>query len=673
MQQKIELVLISFLGLFLELSFIRWLPAHIFSIAFFSNVILIASFLGLGLGFLLLHSERDLFYLFSYILAGSVCLVLFLTNIQVTLPANAQTWLWSYYQGNRLYNISFLKASISQIIGLIFILTVVVFIPIGQKIGKLMQGFSPLYGYTMNILGSLLGVIVFGILSFFYAPAYIWFAVVGFIILSVSYKKRGFIVNLLAMAAIVLIVGVTEKNILWSPYYAIELRETDNKGVAVFINKLFHQKAVNFEQEPYLYKKYMLPYEWFNPKRVLIIGSGTGNDVWIAQRAGVDYIDAVEIDPLILNLGYKQHPQHPYDSNRVKVFVDDARSFMHRVSEKYDMIVYGTLDSHATLSITSSIRLDNYVYTQEALREAQNLLAPEGVVVLLFSVPTDWMNVRLLETVRSVFGSEDTRYLIMDEYLFNLMIIAGPGTKKALSVNPNLSNLLSSLPPESNIIIPKDDWPYLYLTRRGIPRLYLITLIFLICFSAAAIFIFSPLRQAKINPLFFFLGCGFLLLETKSVTTFSLLFGSTWLVNVVVFSAILAIALLANWLVKIKQLENPRWFLMGLILSLLFIYFFPITSLLRLEFFIKILTAGVLLALPILFTSLVFAVVIKHTKDVGIALGSNLLGAVIGGFFEYTSMIWGLNALYIFALGWYILAGFYLIRKDFNLLQKVFV
>jgi len=664
-RQKRELVLISFLALFLELGLIRWFPAHIFSIAFFSNVVLIASFLGLGLGLLLSHYERNFFNFFSYILLGCVGLVFLLQDVGVALPANAQTWIWSYYQGNRLYDFSFLKLSITQLIGLIFALTVVIFIPIGQRIGKLMQGFTPLYGYTLNILGSLLGVIAFGICALFYAPAYIWFIVIGSVIIVVNYEKRGFVAKIAAMAAIVLIVGFAEKDILWSPYYAIELRETDNQGIAVYINKLFHQKAVNFQQEPVTYNKYIFPYKLFSPKRVLIIGSGTGNDVWVARQAQVEYIDAVEIDPLILKLGYQRHPQHPYDSERVRVFIDDARSFIHRASQKYDMIVYGTLDSHATLSITSSIRLDNYVYTQEALREAQQLLTADGVVVLLFSVPSDWMATRLLETVRSVFGSEDSRYAIMDPYLFNLVIVAGPGVKQALSRDTNLSANLRPLPEsKTNITIPKDDWPYLYLMQRGIPYLYLSTLIFLIGCSIAAIFILSPLKGlGKINPLFFLLGCGFLLLETKSVTTFSLLFGSTWIVNAVVFLAILAIALLANWIVSKKQLKDPRWFFGGVVLSLLFIYFFPIANLLRLGFLAKILSSCILIAWPILFTSLVFAIALSQTKDTGIALGSNLLGAVIGGFFEYASMIWGLNSLYIIALGWYIIAALYIIRN----------
>lgn len=656
MTRKIELILVSFLALFLELSLIRWLPAHIFSIAFFSNSILIASFLGLGLGFLLSHHRRDFFIFFSYALAVSVGLVLLLENVQVALPPNAQTWIWTYYQGNRLYSASFLKLSIIQLIGVVFALTVMIFVPIGQKIGRLMQGFEPLNGYTLNILGSLLGVIGFGIAVYLRSPAWVWFLITGLTVAALTYRKKGFIISVLFMAAIVITVVVAEKDILWSPYYSVELRRADNKSISVYVNKLFHQKAVNFSEEPYTYQKYMLVYKWFSPKRVLIIGSGTGNDVWAARNAGVERIDAVEIDPLILKLGYKEHPQRPYDSDRVRVFVDDARSFMHRASGKYDMIVYGTLDSHATLSVTSSIRLDNYVYTEEALREARRLLSPQGVVVLLFSVPTEWLAERLLETARSVFTEGQTRYALMDGYLFNLMIVAGPGLSQAID---NIEGL-SGLPQKSNITIPTDDWPYLYLAGRGIPRLYLSALILLVCCSAFAIFVLSPLKPARINPLFFLLGCGFLLLETKSVTTFSLLFGSTWIVNAVVFSAILGIALLANGLVKRRGLDNPFWFLSGLAFSLLFNYFFPAAYLLGLSFPLKIISAGVLLALPIFFTSVVFAIAIKREKDAGVALGSNLLGAVIGGFFEYTSMVWGLNILYLVALGWYIAAAFYL-------------
>jgi hypothetical protein len=663
MQKKISLVLVSFLGLFLELSIIRWFPAHIFSIAFFSNTVLIASFLGIGLGLLVSNHKRDLFNFFTFILVGSIFIVLFLKNIQLILPVDAQTWIWSYYQGNRLYATSNLRIPILYLIGFVFVLVVIIFIPIGQKIGKLMKEFPPLFAYVLNILGSLLGVICFGILAIFSTPAYIWFAIAGLTVIFINYRKRGFIIDCLLILIIVFFIRFLERNILWSPYYAIESRKTEEGSISVFVNQLFHQKAVNFEREPEVYKKYLLPYELFKPKRVLIIGAGTGNDVWVARTAGVDYIEAVEIDPVILKLGYTLHPQQPYHSDRVKIFVDDARSFMHHTNQKYDMIVYGTLDSHAALSVSSSIRLDNYIYTKDALREAKNLLNQKGTIALLFSVPNDWLMARLMETVRSVFGTEECRYILTDNYLFNLMILAGPGIKYALEEKPDLSNLLLPLPTKLNVVVPTDNWPYLYLMKRNIPNLYLGTLTLLIILSIGLIFVLSPWQKGKIDLLFFLLGCGFLLLETKSVTTFSLLFGSTWIVNAIVFSAILAIALLATWFVMAKHLENSLVFFAMLIICLILIYFFPIAGLLKLSFLTKILATAILVALPILFSSLIFAIHFKNTKNSGISLGSNLLGAVIGGFIEYTSMIWGLNTLYLIALGFYSAAAFYSLKK----------
>lgn len=657
-KNKLDLVLISFLGLFLELALIRWLPAHIFSIAFFSNVVLIAAFCGLGLGFLLTHNKIDLFKYFPYFFAAICAVVLFLRKVQVDIPSQAQTWIWSYYSGNKIDQIAYFKIPILLLVGLVFLFTVAVFVPVGQRIGKLMGEFESLKAYSLNIFGSLLGVIVFGVLALFYTPAYVWFIIVGLIVFIVNDKDKKLFFGLIAVAVFIVSIWMIEKTIFWSPYYAINLMRGSDNSIAVFVNQLFHQKAINFNQEKPAFEKYLFPYQIFSPSSVLIIGAGTGNDVWVAEKAGVPKIDAVEIDPMIFRIGKTMHPGQPYQDSRVRVFIDDARSFMHKSRDKYDMIVFGTLDSHASLSVTSSIRLDNYVYTRQALLEAKQHLNPNGVVVLLFSVPAKWIEIRLLELARSVFGESSTRYTVRDKYLFNLMIIAGPGMENLARISPQISNIVSLLPPAVKMDLPEDNWPYLYLLNRGLPVLYLKVIAILILISTVLISIFSPLRGKNINPVFFLLGCGFLLLETKSVTTFSLLFGSTWIVNAVVFSAILTIALLANWLVMKRTPKKLNWFFAGLLVSLLFLYVFPVGAILDFSFWLKILISGTLIALPILFSSVIFAVLIQRTKEAGLALGSNLLGAVLGGFLEYTSMIWGLNALYLLAFCLYGLAAF---------------
>jgi protein-L-isoaspartate O-methyltransferase len=78
-----------------------------------------------------------------------------------------------------------------------------------------------------------------------------------------------------------------------------------------------------------------------NPKKILIVGSGTGNDVAGAIRHKVQKITAVEIDPAIISMGRRFHPQKPYDSPAVRIINDDARSFFSTSDERFDVISFG--------------------------------------------------------------------------------------------------------------------------------------------------------------------------------------------------------------------------------------------------------------------------------------------------------------------------------------------
>ena len=70
-------------------------------------------------------------------------------------------------------------------------------------------------------------------------------------------------------------------------------------------------------------------------------GSGAGNDVAAANRFNINRIDAVEIDPVIADLGKKYHPEEPYSKINVNLFIDDARSFIKNNKTQYNVIVYG--------------------------------------------------------------------------------------------------------------------------------------------------------------------------------------------------------------------------------------------------------------------------------------------------------------------------------------------
>ena len=69
--------LASFLVLFLEVALIRWMPAYVRLLAYFSNFILLASFLGIGIGCLLAARRFTLFRWFPRRMAAVVAAVYF--------------------------------------------------------------------------------------------------------------------------------------------------------------------------------------------------------------------------------------------------------------------------------------------------------------------------------------------------------------------------------------------------------------------------------------------------------------------------------------------------------------------------------------------------------------------------------------------------------------------
>ena len=144
-----------------------------------------------------------------------------------------------------------------------------------------------------------------------------------------------------------------------------------------------------FSEVPAEWDAYNLPYHFYaNPPNVLVLGAGMGNDVAAALRNGAGHVVAVEIDPLIQHLGRESHFERPYSSPRVTPVVNDARSYVENSKERFDLIVYSLLDSHTNISNYSSVRIDNYVYTIQALEAARHLLKDDGILVLKFQAHT---------------------------------------------------------------------------------------------------------------------------------------------------------------------------------------------------------------------------------------------------------------------------------------------
>jgi hypothetical protein len=230
-----------------------------------------------------------------------------------------------------------------------------------------------------------------------------------------------------------------------------------------------------------------------------------------------------------------------------------------------------------------------------------------------------------------------------------------------------------------------DDRPFLYLRDPGVPSLYRRTLLLIIAGSALAVafvLVLNALSRRRRSPDgdpdgptrkplatlgaellevwryrdLFLLGVAFLLLETKSVTGFALLFGTTWLVNAFVFAGVLLAVLAAVELTaRVRTPPVPVMYAV-LVGALALSWVVPSSWLLRLDVPLRVVVAVAIAVLPIFAANVIFAKRFSETGDAPLAFGANLLGAIVGGCLEYLSLEFGYRALLIIAGVVYLLA-----------------
>jgi|RhiMetdeSRZDD1v2_1073273.scaffolds.fasta_scaffold19060_3 hypothetical protein len=690
-----QLFLLSFVALYFELIVIRWLSSEIRIFAYLKNLPLIASFLGLGLGCACSKSSWRFFKYFPLTIGILCCIIAFSGQLGITfLPFPIGDYLivgdvTGGFDYSTLANKVWALIKFVAVVLAVFSLCAYVFLALGQKLGQLLEQFPPLVAYTINILGSLLGVLAFSLISLAGWPPMAWFFL-GFAVLLIFLERK--IWAGMVFAVTILTISAVPQKALWSPYYRIDVTpvyaEEQNAGSAVVgynlnVNHDYHQRMLDLSSgslesaftakaRPY----YDLPYRFARPERVLVVGAGSGNDVAGALRHGARHVDAVEIDPLIIRLGRELHPERPYSSDRVRVINDDARAFFKRSAEKYDLIVFGLLDSQTLLSSMSSIRLDNYIYTLESLNEAKRHLSVGGTVCLSFALVETWIQERFYGMLAETFHQEPlclaTPYDAGISYLVgptaNRNHIRGQADLEAMVINDRI--------PKSQTPLPTDDWPFLYLKHKSIPFAYWFTLSILLLLSA--FWIRKILRSKNLTgkeserpatlAYMFLLGVGFMLIEVRSISALSLLFGSTWFVNSVVISAILLMILLANFFVLTVRPCRRDWVYAFLALSLVFSYFLKPDALAGLSFYSKSAIGGVIAGFPIFFAGILFASAFRKVSNSSDAFGANLLGALVGGILENLCMIYGVAFLNLLALSIYLLSICALCKPDwFNL------
>lgn len=670
----IELFFASLCALLLELALIRWLPEHIRVIAYFPNLILIAAFLGLGVG--ALAQVQKAFWLGSFILAIVVAGIA-LGSIAFTANGNSEH-LWLLY-----YNLPKSAPVIDSVllpISIVFLLTTLLFIPLGGAIAGRLQQFktlnAPLDGYLLDLSGSLVGVLGFMILASTGSRPIWWFAsAAGAFALGLPKQRKAQLAFAIPILVGLFLLHASDREAVYSPYYAISTLTRDNGAFSVLANGSLHQQALDLrtsalanssEELRQTIAGYRLPVDRLlvRPRRALVVGAGTGNDVTVLLDAGVPEIHAVEIDPVIIELGRSAHPARPYRDPRVVIHNTDARAFLESTELTFDLIVFGTLDSMTRLSALSNVRLDNFVYTLESLQAARRHLSANGGLALMFMASKPEIRVHLFNLLSQAFRERPTVYNGR-HFLFNQIYFAGPGYRHLLNGGPILDP--SELKISEQATVPTDDWPYLYLSKPQISPFYLgIGVIVLLTAVTLLLGVSSPLRQAMLRGAIdwemILLGAAFLLCETGFVTQMNLLFGATWRTSAVIFAAILA-ALVGATLIGRSRRIDPRIVLATGIGALVFAAYLPLRQWAPDALLPRVGFALLVSGIPLLFFGLVFASRFARRAQADVAFGWNVLGAVVGGILEMGSMLLGLRAMLLGAALLYAIALFFVGRR----------
>ncbi|MEV5987512.1 spermidine synthase [Streptomyces sp. NPDC052051] len=626
------LLLASATMLFVELALIRWAGANVVHLSYFSNFILLGSFLGIGLGFLIPASRGQWIKQWAPVPLALLIILVRVCPVQVRQSSE-----------QIIYFTSVKTTGFPEWVTLpvIFLLTTVIMLAIGKITADLFRQLPPLDAYRFDLLGSVTGSVFFALLSRLGTPSVVWGVIAAVALLALGGRRNTmrYAVPLTAMVA-ALFLETTTAGISWSPYYKIEVApKASGPGYRISANGVPHQTIVPLStlmQKDSLYRQ---AYDRTpsNPhKRVLVIGAGNGNDVAVALAHGAERVDAVEIDPRLQQIGAERHPAKPYDDPRVHVHINDGRAYLERTKDKYDLIVLALPDSLTLVSGASNLRLESYLFTQQSFEAARDHLAPHGAFAMYNYYRTNWLIDRFAGSLDDIYGHAPC----MTTFAKNAAVLVAGMTPADQSCK-QVWQPSGAVPAAAT-----DDHPFPYLLHRSIPTLYLgvlggILLVTLLSVRLTGVRIRGTVRYTDM----FLMGAAFMLLETKNVIGFALYFGTTWLVNALVFIGVL-LAVLGAVEVR-RRLRRVSQPLLQLLLfgSLAVAWLVPAHAVLALPFAGRLAAAIALAFAPIFFANLIFSDRLALAPDPTSAFGANLLGSLTGGVLEYLALVTGYQAL----------------------------
>jgi spermidine synthase len=749
-----EMLLVSMLTLFMELACIRWCAAHVLFMTFFTNTVLLASFLGVSLGYLATRQLRNYLNwtpLMIAIALAAPSLVFYIEdrfNILVdTDNAHPSAQLVLFGTEFPKFDLARCVLPIEAIAGFFFLVVALAFVGPGQELGRAFTRLpGRLHAYTLNAIGSMAGVVLFVLCSWLGLSPFWWFLAVS---LGIGYflfrlhltgvrvvLRCALVVILLSVVVCLAHMGATtcaratgalrpyvgpaltnplsifQEDIdngdaamecIWSPYYRVDYEGPPRRQI--YVNLIPHQVMVSRETSHF---GYALPYLLNRDSGgdafadVLIIGAGSGNDVSRALQWGAHHVDAVEIDPAILGLGLRDHPDRPYEDPRVIVHCDDGRNFLRTSTRRYDLIVYALVDSLVQQSSYTDIRLESYLFTRQAFADVWQHLNPGGLFVMYNYFRQGWIVARLQQGVAEVFGSEPVvlalphreKIVPADRWNGFTMLLAGRTNRIGdafrehasywirtdQASGPDMPNGFGTEPPveaeahwqrlgltrvvahEDIVPTTTDDWPFVYVRRPMIPQVILRGLVVTGGLALLLLILFWPKRrrEGKKWPVWgqmFLLGAGFMLLETQAVARMALLCGSTWIVNAAVLLAVLAMVTAANFIILRLQPRRLWPYYVGLVLTLGMNSIIAFDVVLGAGRTLQLTFACAMMFAPVLCAGVIFGVLFRECSEPDWLLSANVAGCMFGGFVEPSVMLLGFQDLFLVALAFYGLAA----------------
>ena len=661
MSIRLRLLLASFLMLFLELSLIRWSGAEVVHLSYFSNFVLLGSFLGIGLGFLRASRAGRRRPVYSPLTL--LVLVVFLSVFPVAVNRADASVIY--------FNLKTSGPPIWVTLPVIFAAVAVIMAGPGELVADCFKELPRLDAYRLDLLGSLLGITAFTVCSFFGTPPLVWFGIVSvsFVVLLGAGARAVTVTLLVATAATFTYPLLHDRGVFWSPYYQVTTFRTQSSSHGtqwwIYVNGVPHQRletaAARLQEQPFYEEPYLRSAR--TPRNVLIVGAGTGTDVAIALARGVRHIDAVEIDPRLLGFGRDHNPDRAYQDPRVTAYVNDGRAFLERTDKRYDLILFALPDSLTLVSGASALRLESYLFTTQAMQSARDHLTPGGAFSMYNFYRQPWLVDRLGHTMTQVFGHPPCLLSRpRGEHLAVLVVGRTPADQRcSVTWQPS-----PAAPTPST-----DNHPFLYVADGaglfGVPMVYVVVLGLVLLGSAVAIRVVAGGRQTRTMWQYrdlFLLGVAFLLLETKNVTGFALYFGTTWLVNALVFAGVLVAVLAAVEVTRRYPVPPLRTMYVVLFGGLTLSWLVPATWVLSLPPAPRLTVATVLAFVPIMAANVIFAKRFDSTADPTTAFGTNLLGAMVGGCLEYVALATGYRSLLVVCAALYLTAYLCMPRGD---------